>query len=1203
MKSLIFVFLTAVLFIFSACRIDDKPTTLVSKDVGIEYGFDYKLTLTTLSDTILSGNKTGIAAKLIKFKETDTSDVINATVNFSILGMPDGAKMEPSSVTTSTMGEAISDFSAVLPAGSESKAYLVVANYHSFADTIKIVVIPKLELNLTALNDTIFSENKVGITAKLTRIDGTDISNIKYAEILFSILSSPSNAKVEPTKNVTNEAGETFTLFSADLLQGAQRQSFFVIAYYGSFVSDTMEIVVTPKPEDAVHGRNLTLVASSFVITDGENVSEITATVFDNNGILIQGERVNFTTNSGFIRTGIQQPTTNANGQVKISLVGVPKGEQALVTAQLVSDPKITTSILVGLSGDMIILTAPNDTIFSGNKVGITAKLTKVDGSNTTNIKYAEVSFTILGNPSNAKLEPAKNVTNDIGETFSLFSADLLQGAQRQSFFVVANYNTTSDTIEIVVTPKPEDAVHGRNLTLVASSFVVAADGVSSSTITATVADAVTGSLIQGERVNFSTTSGNIKLTQPITDADGKAMISLVSVRRNEQAMITAQLVSDPKITESVLVDFTGVRLTLRKNKESIVPNGNDTVVVTALLLDAAANPVFNEAIVFKSFDENTFKITSKDATTNNRGEASVKLVGTGISKKIETLAATAAGTSDTITVNYSSKIIRIDTSGLNNKYLVSPKEASEPREITRLKITYLQSDGTTPIAGASISVSVDKGGIVRGTDTIPFISTTTNAQGEYTLTIINPSFSGDLSVNVSANSGDELTGITEVIYIKSRDLYRLMLEITPNTISTGGEEAQIIVTATDSSGNLCAGESVYFNMESGPSGSGYLSPSFAVTGKDGRAVVKFISGSTESDQNGVRIVASVGNLKSNTAVLTIANTIAKVSLTSNISSIVKGTATYSIQFAAIVSDINGNPVPDGTPVVFSARVIGWGIWSRAPNISGDGKTYSVGRTLRILPFEDYNFNAIRDKGEGSGTYPLYRGEQIAMSGLDMSFEPGPNFRDINGNGVRDYMFVMNNTILTNSGYESPEPWWTLSELKAPFSEISGLTKGVWALPSYTKNNGRTINTDDDVYFIDYNGNETLDISEPLTIPGTNTPNLSSNNDLVLSNYFTSTGTTVNGLGNYKDIDWNRNGRAEPNEKENAFVITRTLTTVGGIVNNTLTYGQNDGGRLCVETWVEVKGVVSNSEVFRPLPIAESDAVYFNPFRGKENLW
>jgi hypothetical protein len=94
-------------------------------------------------------------------------------------------------------------------------------------------------------------------------------------------------------------------------------------------------------------------------------------------------------------------------------------------------------------------------------------------------------------------------------------------------------------------------------------------------------------------------------------------------------------------------------------------------------------------------------------------------------------------------------------------------------------------------------------------------------------------------------------------------------------------------------------------------------------------------------------------------------------------------------------------------------------------------------------------------------------------------------------------------------------------------------------------------------------------------------------------------------LGNYKDIDWNDNGRPEPHETENAVVVKKTVTTVNGVVTNDLTYGQTDAWRLCVEVWAEVRGVKSNSIIFSPLPIAESDVDYIMQFiwGGKGNLW
>jgi hypothetical protein len=220
------------------------------------------------------------------------------------------------------------------------------------------------------------------------------------------------------------------------------------------------------------------------------------------------------------------------------------------------------------------------------------------------------------------------------------------------------------------------------------------------------------------------------------------------------------------------------------------------------------------------------------------------------------------------------------------------------------------------------------------------------------------------------------------------------------------------------------------------------------------------------------------------------------------------------------------------------------------------------------------------------------------MHAQDMSFKPCPRFADINGNGRRDYM-DSTGTIF-NEGYEFPEPWYLPTDLKVDFSEIKGLKKTTWPIhKTFTKGNGGVVNYGDPIYYIDYNGNDKFDISEPLYVPGSNYIDMNSITTASLTAYRASAPYN----GNYKDIDWNDDGKPQPSESGNAIIMKEKMYTKdGGVVNN-LTYMQVDARRLCIEVWAEVKGVKSEVRRYAPLPIGKNDVQDWNPFDGKGNLW
>jgi hypothetical protein len=95
-----------------------------------------------------------------------------------------------------------------------------------------------------------------------------------------------------------------------------------------------------------------------------------------------------------------------------------------------------------------------------------------------------------------------------------------------------------------------------------------------------------------------------------------------------------------------------------------------------------------------------------------------------------------------------------------------------------------------------------------------------------------------------------------------------------------------------------------------GPGGGEYLDPPTAITGEDGTATTYLVSGPQPSMYRQVWVCAGdFEGLKSDTVKFTIAGPPAHITIRRNLGEITKYPATYGKQCAAIVTDINGNPV------------------------------------------------------------------------------------------------------------------------------------------------------------------------------------------------------------------------------------------------------------------------------------------------------
>ncbi len=390
--------------------------------------------------------------------------------------------------------------------------------------------------------------------------------------------------------------------------------------------------------------------------------------------------------------------------------------------------------------------------------------------------------------------------------------------------------------------------------------------------------------------------------------------------------------------------------------------------------------------------------------------------------------------------------------------------------------------------------------------------------------------------------------------------------------ISTGGDIAIITATAYDVKDNRVKDDVISFQLKSGPGAGEHLNPPTAITDESGRAVTNLVSGTSPSEQQDVWVIASTfTGIKSNTFKFTIAGPPAYVTFRKDIARITQNSdGTYSKKCVALVTDVNRNPVADGTPVTFSLQITGFIVYKKIGYYMPGLKSYNISDTGYVLPFEDFNDNYERDfyENDRSG-YPLYRGEDIVYAANDKDYNPGSPFYDINCNGRRDYdpSFI---------NYERPEPCTTVT-----MQRIITLYDTITVDSIVQRDSSFSV---DSTVFADFNYNNKLDTYEPLV-----------DNQMTDAEYEAGAGF-IPGFG-YPDIDWNNNNVPDP---ATTVIITKNIETDNGKAPNMITFGQTDALRIRVKVWVESEGVSSASPEEFTLPIMEDDVKYFNPFYGKK---
>jgi hypothetical protein len=292
--------------------------------------------------------------------------------------------------------------------------------------------------------------------------------------------------------------------------------------------------------------------------------------------------------------------------------------------------------------------------------------------------------------------------------------------------------------------------------------------------------------------------------------------------------------------------------------------------------------------------------------------------------------------------------------------------------------------------------------------------SVLTDINGRAFTTLSAGAFAGTATVQAITANGSAKTTVTFTALAAKH----IRLAVTPDNIGISGGVATLTATVTDAQDNLVTGASVNFRILKGPGGGEYINKPLATT-NDGVAACLLFAGSRPSQYRACEVVASIGSI-ADTSKLTISgepHTITVSRPQDDTVSVPKGgllnESTFQYFIGAVVQDINGNPVADGTKVHFSAFVSGMLVgtlvldrWSGIDAV-GQEKKAVLAWKLRDIPFEDINNNLKMDPGIDlaldENNAVASRGDDRNGDGIcDYTTNADDFFWDFNGNGVCD---------------------------------------------------------------------------------------------------------------------------------------------------------------------------------------------------------
>ena len=407
-----------------------------------------------------------------------------------------------------------------------------------------------------------------------------------------------------------------------------------------------VEVNITPAPMPQV--TSITLEANPPMVNGAAGgLSLITASVFDENNLPIEGIAVLFTTTLGSLNS--PTATTDANGQAFVTLI-VPEGTAPGTATVTASARGISASINIDVIDprDLVrtIKLESSLAFFNGLTGGTSVITATAFDENNLPVNGLEILFMVTPDTVGS-LSSLTAITNAAGEATVTLTIPARTAAGMVT--VMASAQGIEAMIDIpIVDPNAQVAT----IVLTATPQVIDGGPGGVSTIRAFVFDA-NNLPIPGIEVLFSTTEGVLSSLTATSGADGSAMVTLTIPPGTPDGMATVtgsfQGISG---TVDVMIGAAlvqPVNIVLAASPLTIDGALGGTSAITAFVFDANNLPIEGLTLLFTTTGGAVSPVT---ATTNAAGQTVVTLtIPAGTPDGTVTVTAMAQGVSGSVDV------------------------------------------------------------------------------------------------------------------------------------------------------------------------------------------------------------------------------------------------------------------------------------------------------------------------------------------------------------------------------------------------------------------------------------------------------------------------------------------------------------------------------------------------------------------------
>jgi|GEM_PF-2445923 len=631
----------------------------------------------------------------------------------------------------------------------------------------------------------------------------------------------------------------------------------------------------------------------SAIPADGSTQAELTAVLKETSSLVpISGEFVRFATNRG------------------VTVGEIQTDERGHAVGELTSSLQPGTARVIASYGNTLSDTV--EVVFSSLSLTLSATPPSLPGDGVSQLQVGVVlkdlsgevlSYRVIEFATAMGTVTDRDTTGISGGASAIFTAP-----------VSAVDTTVSVTATALgVTAEIDIPIRGLHMTVAAEPETLVADGSSQSQVTVTLVETTSGEPIRSESIRLAANLGTVD-SVAVTNSGGVAAATFHGGSKTGSATITATygggLVSTSRI-EIVSAEVASVALSCLPG--AIVADGFSKAQVQAVVKDGGNRSVPDGLIV--KFYTSSGLITAQ--STTEEGIARALLTSdTEVQSNVRVIAVCEA-VADTAYVDF------IPGMPATIALAVWPDSIPADGTTTASLMATVQDSVGHPVRDGTLVIFQVVVDLVdtTGADTVVVSSTTDEGVAATSYTAATRA---GLAV-ITATSGEATDQATLVL--TASGVASIVLTTNRSSITVRGvggvETATITAEVRDKNGNPVAqGTEVEFSIISGPGGPGEENLNnqgwgpVPIPSANGRASVTLSAGTCSGV---VSIQASCGGILASDGEVTIdSGPPDKVALSLDLNEhVYNGDGTFSLIVSALLDDVYGNPVENGTAVYF----------------------------------------------------------------------------------------------------------------------------------------------------------------------------------------------------------------------------------------------------------------------------------------------